>query len=118
MHAGVESSGRDWALLARAAAVGGAAAFALFYALYLVAGWPPREASELTFPLAALPFAVGLLGWSAVLMSGRALENYSTELGISESWTVESGRQAMALLIAFGVGGMVGAAIAGMPFGA
>ncbi|MFB6072525.1 MAG: hypothetical protein ABEJ88_06110 [Halobacterium sp.] len=116
MQGGVEAAGRDWGLLARAAGAGALAAAALFYAL-VFAGWPPREASQLAFPLAALPFSVGLLGWSTVLMSGDALEGFSREFGVSESWTVESGRQAMALLVAFGLGGMVGAALAGAPYG-
>ena len=114
---GVENRGRKWGLLARAAGAGAVAAFALFYTLVFLADLAPRTASEIAFPLAALPFSLGLLGWSAVLMSGRAVENYSAELGISESWTVEGGRQAMALLVWFGFGGMVGAAIAGAPYG-
>jgi len=52
-----------------------------------------------------------------VLLSGEAVENYSRELGLSEGWTVESGRQAMAVLVVFGLGGMVGAAVAGAPYG-
>lgn len=116
MATGVEAERSSIWLLARAGGAGSVVAFLSFYAL-VVLNWPPREASELVFPLAALPFAVGLIGWSAVLMSGRAIERFSTELGISESWTVESGRQAMAMLIAFGLGGMVGAAVAGAPYG-
>ncbi|SEW13610.1 DUF7268 family protein [Halobacterium jilantaiense] len=116
-QAGVEVAGRDWGLFARAAGYGAAAAFALFYVLHLGVGTSPRQASEVAFPLAALPFAVGLVGWSGVLMSGDAIEGFSTELGVSEGWTAESGRQAMALLIAFGLGGMVGAAVAGAPYG-
>ena len=111
-----EERGRDWGLLACAGAAGAVLAFALFYAL-VFGGWSPRAASELTFPLAALPFSLGLLGWSAVLMSGNALERFSTEIGVSEGWTAASGRQAMALLVWFGAGGMVGAAIAGSPYG-
>jgi hypothetical protein len=117
MQEGVEAAGRDWGILVRAAGVGGALAFALFYALHLGVGVPPRDASEVAFPLAALPFAVGLVGWSGVLMSGDAIERFSAELGISEGWTVESGRQAMAVLVSFGLGGMVGAAVAGAPYG-
>jgi hypothetical protein len=116
-QAGVEAAGRDWGLFVRAAGYGAAAAFALFYVLHLGVGVTPRQASEVTFPLAALPFSVGLIGWSGVLMSGDAIEGFSKELGISENWTAESGRQAMALLTAFGLGGMVGAAIAGAPYG-
>ncbi|WP_432277255.1 DUF7268 family protein [Halobacterium salinarum] len=66
---------------------------------------------------ATYPFAVGLMGWSGVLLSGDAVEGFSRELGASDTWTAESGRQAMALVIAFGAGGMVGAAIAGAPYG-
>ncbi|WP_232687031.1 DUF7268 family protein [Halobacterium zhouii] len=114
---GVEDTGRDWGLFARAAAAGAVAAFALFYALVLFAAFTPRAASEIAFPLAALPFSLGLLGWPAVLMSGDALERFSTEIGVSEGWTAEGGRQAMALLTWFGAGGMVGAAVAGAPYG-
>jgi hypothetical protein len=116
-QAGVESAGRDWGLFVRAAGFGAAAAFALFYVLLLGFGAPPRTASEVAFPLAALPFSVGLLGWSGVLLSGDAIEDFSGEIGLSKGWTAESGRQAMALLIAFGLGGMVGAAVAGAPYG-
>ncbi|MBV0924491.1 hypothetical protein KTS45_09795 [Halomicroarcula limicola] len=116
MSAGVETEGRDWRLLARAAGVGFAGAVLLFYAL-VAFGTSPRDASELVFPLAALPFSLGLLGWSAVLLSGEAIETFSAELGVSESWTVESGRQGTALLVVFGLGGMVGAAVAGAPYG-
>lgn len=116
-QAGVEAAGRDWGLFARTAGYGALAAFALFYVLHLGVGVTPRQASRVAFPLAALPFSVGLLGWSSVLMSGDAIEGFSKELGISEGWTAESGRQAMALLIAFGLGGMVGAAVAGAPYG-
>jgi hypothetical protein len=117
MQEGVEAKGRDWGLFARAAGLGAALAFALFYVLHLGVGVPPRDASEVAFPLAALPFAVGLIGWSSVLMSGDAIETFSAELGLSENWTVGSGRQAMALLVVFGLGGMVGAALAGAPYG-
>ncbi|WP_232700327.1 DUF7268 family protein [Halobacterium wangiae] len=117
MQEGVEARGRDWGLLARFAGAGFVAAFSLFYALVFGLGYAPRTASGLAFPLAAIPFALGLIGWSAVLLSGEAVETFSTELGISDSWTVESGRQAMAVLLVFGLGGMVGAAVAGAPYG-
>ncbi|MHB9287646.1 hypothetical protein ACKVMT_11485 [Halobacteriales archaeon Cl-PHB] len=113
---GVEDSGRDWGLLAGAAGAGFLLFGLLFYGL-LALGSTPRDASELAFPLAALPFAIGLIGWSTVLLSGEALETFSAELGLGRGWTVEGGRQAMALVIAFGGGGMVGAAVAGAPFG-
>ncbi|MCF2208551.1 hypothetical protein PNQ29_01130 [Halobacterium salinarum] len=116
-QAGVEAAGRDWGLFARAAGYGAATAFALFYALHFGVGVRPRQASGVAFPLAALPFAVGLIGWSGVLLSGDAVEGFSRELGVSDTWTAESGRQAMALVIAFGAGGMAGAAIAGAPYG-
>ncbi len=116
MAAGVEDSGRDWGFLLRTFGVGFLVSGLLFYGL-VASGWSPRDASELAFPLAALPFSVGLIGWSTVLMSGEALETFSAELGIGKGWTVEGGRQAMALVIAFGAGGMVGAAVAGAPYG-
>lgn len=116
MQQGVEARGRDWGLLGRAALVGAVTAGALFYAL-LVGGWTPYRSSELAFSLAALVFAVGLTAWSGVLLSGDALEGFSRQFGISETWTAESGRQAMALLIAYGAGGMVGAAVAASPYG-
>jgi hypothetical protein len=108
---------RDWGLFARALGAGAVAAGVLFYALVLAVGWTPRNASELVFPLGALVFSVGLLGWSGVLLSGNALEGFSREYNIVAGWTVEGGRQAMALMITFGVGAMVGAALAGAPFG-
>jgi hypothetical protein len=116
MQEGVEARGRDWGLLARTSLGGAVAAATLFYAL-LVAGWTPYRSSELAFSLAALVFALGLTAWSGVIMSGEALEGFSRQFGISDTWTAESGRQAMAFLIAFGGGGMVGAALAATPYG-
>lgn len=116
MQQGVETQGRDWGLLARTFVVGAVTAGVLFYAL-MVAGQTPFRSSELAFSLAALVFALGLTAWSGVLMSGEALEGFSRQFGISDTWTAESGRQAMALLIAFGAGGMVGAALAASPYG-
>jgi formate/nitrite transporter FocA (FNT family) len=116
MQEGVEAQGRDWALLARAVLAGAVVAAALFYAL-LFGGLTAYRASELAFSLAALVFALGLTAWSGVIMSGEALEGFSRQFGISDTWTAESGRQAMAFLIAFGGGGMVGTVLAAMPHG-
>jgi hypothetical protein len=113
---GVEDAGRDWRLLARTVGVGAVGAAVLFYVL-LAASVAPRRASELAFSLPALAFAVGLLGWSGVLLSGNAMEGFSEQFGISEGFTAASARQAMAILVAFGGGGMVGAAVAAYPFG-
>lgn len=113
---GVEDAGRDWRLLARTTAAGGVLAAVLFYVL-LAAGVTPYRASELAFSLPALAFAVGLVGWSGVLLSGNAMEGFSRHIGLSEEFTVESARQAMAVLVAFGGGGMVGAAVAAAPYG-
>lgn len=116
MQEGVEAHGRDWGLLGRAALVGALAAGSLFYVL-LAAGFTPFRSSQVAFSLAALVFALGLTAWSGVLMSGEALEGFSRQFGISDTWTAESGRQAMALLVAFGAGGMLGAALAASPYG-
>ena len=116
MQEGVEATGRDWGVLGRAVLVGAIGAGALFYGL-LVAGFSPFRSSQVAFSLAALVFALGLTAWSGVLMSGEALEGFSRQFGISDTWTAESGRQAMALLIAFGAGGMVGATLAATPYG-
>jgi hypothetical protein len=116
MQEGVEAKGRDWGVLGRAVLVGAIGAGALFYVL-LAAGFTPFRSSQVAFSLAALVFALGLTAWSGVLMSGEALEGFSRQFGISDTWTAESGRQAMALLIAFGAGGMVGAALAATPYG-
>lgn len=116
MQQGVEAQGRDWGLLARAALLGAITAAASFYAL-LVGGWTPYRSSEIAFSLPALVFAVGLTSWSGVLMSGEALEGFSRQFGISDTWTAESGRQAMALLVAFGAGGMAGASVAASLYG-
>ncbi|MFB6268940.1 MAG: hypothetical protein ABEH83_03290 [Halobacterium sp.] len=113
---GAEDAGRDWRLLARAAGFGAALAAVLFYGLVAVAV-VPRRASEVAFSLPALAFAVGLLGWSGVVMSGDAMEGFSRELGISEGFSAAGARQAMAVLVAFGGGGMVGAAVAALPYG-
>lgn len=111
-----ETPDKPWGLIARAAGIGAICAMLLF-GLLLALDWTPRNASELVFSVAALVFSVGLIGWSTVLMAGEAMEGFSSELGLSEGWTVRSGRQAMALLVAGGGGGMVGAALAGSPFG-
>lgn len=116
MQQGVEARGRDWRLFARTALFGAVSAAALFYAL-LAGGWTPYRSSELAFSLLALVFAVGLTAWSGVIMSGEALEGFSRQFGISDTWTAESGRQAMALLVVFGAGGMVGAALAASLYG-
>lgn len=108
---------RDWTALAQTAIIGGVAAILLFAALVYALAWTPRSASELTFSLAALPFALGLIGWSTVLLSGNALEGFSREFNISQTWTKRGGRNAMARLIAVGAGGMVGASLAGAPYG-
>lgn len=112
----VEMPDKPWGLIGRAVLVGALSAMVLF-GLLLVLDWSPRDASSTVFSLAALVFSVGLIGWSTVLMTGEAMERFSSDLGLSEGWTVRGGRQAMALLVAGGGGGMVGAAIAGSPFG-
>lgn len=114
--AGVEDRGRDYRLLARAGLYGALAASALFYVLVLASVGPYR-ASEVAFSLSALAFAFGLTGWSGVVMSGEAIEAFSKEFGITENWTAKSGRQAMALVTVFGLGGMIGAALAARPYG-
>ena len=94
--AGVEARGRDWNALARTALAGAVAAAALFGA-FVIAGVPPQRASELAFSLSGLPFSVGLIGWSTVLLSGDAIERFSRDLGMSERWTTSGGRRAMAI---------------------
>mgnify|MGYP006285779607 CR=1 FL=1 len=106
---GTES--RDLGLLGRALVGGFLTATALFVAL-LAIGWEALAADTLVFSLSALPFALGLVGWSTVLLSGNAIEGFSREFGISDSWTAAGSRQAMALLTAFGAGGMIGSSVA------
>lgn len=108
---------RDWTALARTAAAGGFAAIALFAVLVFGVQWTPRSASELTFSLAALPFSLGLIGWATVLLSGNAIEGFSRQFNVSRTWNKEGGRDAMARLIAVGAGAMVGASLAGAPYG-
>lgn len=107
---------RDWRRLLEATLVGALLGGSLFLG-FLLGGWSARRASELSFSLSGLPFSIGLIGWSMILLSGNAMEGFSKELGLSEGWTVEGGRQAMALLIAIGGGGMLGSALIASPFG-
>lgn len=107
---------RNWRLLLGTTLLGALLGGVLFLGL-LVGGWSARRASELSFSIAGLPFSIGLIGWSTVLLSGNAMEGFSKELGLSSGWTAEGGRQAMALLIAIGGGGMLGSAIVASPFG-
>lgn len=109
-------TGRNWRLLLGTTLLGALLGGVLFLG-FLAGGWSARRASELSFSLAGIPFSIGLIGWSTVLLSGNAMENFSKELGLSRSWTTEGGRQAMALLIALGGGGMLGSAIVASPFG-
>jgi hypothetical protein len=113
---GPEETGRNWRLLLGTTLIGVLLGGILFLG-FLAGGWSARSASELSFSLAGLPFSVGLIGWSTVLLSGNAMEGFSKELGLSSGWTAEGGRQAMALLIAIGGGGMLGSSIAASPFG-
>lgn len=107
---------RNWRLLGGTVLLGALLGGILFLAL-LAGGSQARRASEISFSLAGIPFSIGLIGWSTVLLSGNAMEDFSKELGLSRGWTVEGGRQAMSLLIAFGGGGMLGSALIASPFG-
>lgn len=107
---------RDWRLLLGTTLLGALLGGILFLGL-LAGGWSAPRASELSFSLAGLPFSIGLIGWSTVLLSGNAMEGFSEELGLSRGWTAEGGREAMALLIAIGGGGMLGSALVASPFG-
>lgn len=115
MAASLESD-RNWRLLLGAVLLGALLGGILFLGL-LAGGWPARRASEISFSLGGIPFSIGLIGWSTVLLSGNAMEGFSKELGLSKGWTVEGGRQAMALLIAVGGGAMLGSALTASPFG-
>jgi hypothetical protein len=112
----IESEGTDWGLLGRAVLAGTVAGATLF-AILLALGWGSLQADTIVFSLSGLPFSIGLIGWSTVLISGNAIEGFSREFGISESFTVEGSRQAMALLTAFGAGGMIASSIAAMALG-
>jgi hypothetical protein len=66
-------------------------------------------ASEQVFSLAALVFGFGLLGWSGSAMFGRAVETTQEYMETGSNWTEADSRRAMARILGFGVGGMVGA---------
>ena len=106
----------DWGLLARAALVGAVGAATLFLVL-VFGGRTPQRASEIAFSLAALPFAIGLIGWSTAILSGGAIEGFTRTFDISEEWTAESGRRTMTLLVVAGLAGMVGSSVTAAVYG-
>jgi hypothetical protein len=107
----------NWTLFARAAIVGAVGAATLFVVLVL-GGRTPFRASEIAFSLAALPFAIGLIGWSTAILSGNAIEGFTRTFDISDEWTAESGRRTMALLVVAGLTGMVSVSLVAAVYGA
>lgn len=65
------------------------------------------------FALGALLLGFGLLGWSGSVFAGRGIENMQTYMETNTGWTEHDSRRAMARILGFGVGVMVGAPLGG-----
>lgn len=106
---------RSWlaprARLVGRAALAGLLAGALGVVVVALLAGDVTLASEQVFSLAALVFGFGLLGWSGSAMFGRAVETTQEYMETGSNWTEASSRRAMARVLGFGLGGMVGAII-------
>ena len=70
-------------------------------------------AIDTTFALGSLVFGFGLLGWSGAVALGRGIEAMQTHLDTNSGWTEPDARRAMARILGFGLGVMVGTIIVG-----
>jgi len=68
---------------------------------------------ETTFALGSLAFGFGLLGWSGAVAVGRGIESMQTHLDTDTDWTEADARRAMARILGFGLGVMLGATAVG-----
>lgn len=65
------------------------------------------------FALGAVCLGFGLLGWSGSVFAGRGIENMQRYMDANTNWTEADSRRAMARIIGFGFGVMVGAGAVG-----
>lgn len=68
------------------------------------------------FAVGALLLGFGLLGWSGSVFAGRGIENMQTYMETNTGWTEHDSRRAMARILGFGLGVMVGAPVSGTFF--
>ncbi|EMA49784.1 MULTISPECIES: DUF7268 family protein [Halococcus] len=97
-------------LLATAGAVGVVAGALALFALAAVR--TPEFASTQTFAVGALVLGFAVLGWSGSVLAGNAVETLQTHLDTDTGWTERDSRRAMARLVGFGVGVMIGVVVA------
>ncbi|WP_049897063.1 MULTISPECIES: hypothetical protein [unclassified Haloferax] len=93
-----------------------ALAGALVAAVWLVARPVVGDFSagvETTFALGSLAFGFGLLGWSGAVALGRGIESMQAHLDTGTGWTEADARRAMARILGFGLGVMLGATAVG-----
>lgn len=93
------------------AAVAGTAVGGVALVAYLAFG-DATFASRKAFAVGALVFGVGLLGWSGSIMAGTGFETMQEHLDVRTGWTEEGSRRAMARLVGFGCGWMLGVSVA------
>ncbi|POG53935.1 hypothetical protein AUR65_018035 [Haloferax marisrubri] len=94
------------------AALAGALIAAVWLAAMLVVG-DFAGSVETTFALGSLAFGFGLLGWSGAVALGRGIESMQTHLDTDTGWTERDARRAMARILGFGLGVMLGATVVG-----
>ena len=97
-------------LLATAGAVGIVVGALAFFALAAVR--TPEFASSQIFAVGALVLGFAVLGWSGSVLAGRGIESLQTYLDADTGWTERDSRRAMARLVGFGAGVMVGVSAA------
>ncbi|ELK54865.1 hypothetical protein D320_07719, partial [Haloferax sp. BAB-2207] len=93
-----------------------ALAGALVAAVWLVARLVVGDFSasvETTFAVGSLAFGFGLLGWSGAVALGRGIESMQAHLDTGTGWTEADARRAMARVLGFGLGVMLGATAVG-----
>ncbi|EMA01595.1 DUF7268 family protein [Haloferax denitrificans] len=94
------------------AALAGALVAAVWLAARLVVG-DLSASVETTFALGSLAFGFGLLGWSGAVALGRGIESMQAHLDTGTGWTEADARRAMARILGFGLGVMLGATAVG-----
>ncbi|AFK18333.1 hypothetical protein E6P09_06080 [Haloferax mediterranei ATCC 33500] len=63
---------------------------------------------DTAFALGSLVFGFGLLGWSGAVALGRGIESMQNHLDTGTGWTEPDARRAMARILGFGLGVMLG----------
>lgn len=70
-------------------------------------------AVDTVFALGSLVFGFGLLGWSGAVALGTGIEAMQEFLDTKTGWTEPDARRAMARILGFGLGVMVGTMLVG-----